>query len=168
MRRPGELAQYVDVSGPARRKAGAALEHFVEAVAELTRDEIVDVMESSEPTGRRYPLPASRAPRKKFDEEAGIWVEIPGKWYTASAPGEPPAVRSGAYRDAFQVAPVARSGTRVEAGVFNPQKVGHDGVPLWEVLEYGTKDGRIKPRPHIRVAVERVRPKAQALAASGL
>ena len=126
-------------------KVGGMLEPFVEAAAIVVRDEIVAVMEESDPTGRMYLIPGTK--RK----------------YTASAPGEPPAIREGVYREFWKSTPAVRQGKRVVAAVFNDLRV-EGGVPLWEILEFGTLDGKLKPRPHVGPAIERALPLIDALA----
>lgn len=63
--------------------------------------------------------------------------------YTASAPGEPPAARTGAYRSSWQPIIQANSDS------FSVQLCSGfsvSGYPLGAMLEYGT--GKMAPRPH--------------------
>lgn len=71
---------------------------------------------------------------------------INGRWHQASAPGEAPAWLTGR---------LARSGDyKVRSA--NEMIVGEDTLkaPYASALEYGTRDGRIKPRPHIIKAIK--------------
>ena len=71
--------------------------------------------------GRRYRIPGAR------------------RYYTASAPGEPPAQRLGHLRNSYRFRLVGANG----------EEVGEVGSPLWHALytEKGTR--RMKPRPHV-------------------
>lgn len=160
------MAQYVDLSGPYLDRLHAVLvTRIVEAGAEIIRDEIVAVINESSPTGRRYAIPGTQPPRRRD----GQW--LPGKSYRASAPGEPPAEREGLYRASWKSTPAVVEGNTVRAGVFNDRRVGRDDIPLWLILEFGTTPivggdlviQSLQPRPHIRPAVERARPKLRQM-----
>lgn len=92
-------------------------------------------------SGRRYKAPGTYA--KQTDRVSG--QKKNGRYYTASAPGEPPAVRTGVFRASWQ--PTAKvvfgsyisrieSGARTDNGRYN----------LGEILENGTR--RMAPRPY--------------------
>ena len=118
--------------------------HIVEAAATVLRDEIVQTMEQADPTGRTYRVP-------------GTATE-----YRASAPGEPPAVREGRYRDSWKTSTAVRQGTRVAASAYTDLRVGSSGqYVLGELLEFGTV--KMAPRPHVRPAIETAKPKINAL-----
>lgn len=70
---------------------------------------------------------------------------IKGRWHQASAPGEAPAWLTGR---------LARSGDYKVSGI--EMIVGEDTLkaPYAAALEYGTRDGRIAPRPHIIKAIK--------------
>ena len=158
--------RYVDLSRPwLGRFSVMVLEPLVEAAARIVRDKIIEVMEASTPSGKRYPIPSTIAPRKRYNPETGQWEELPGKFYTASAPGEPPAVRTGGYRDAWLASGAfeARDGHGVMAVVYNSIYVGKGRVPLWDILQRGRKDGTLQSRPHIDKALELARPEIEAL-----
>jgi len=121
------------------RGRGAQL---VEAMARIIRAAIVDEMEGAPPrTGRVYRIPGTQAT------------------YTASAPGEAPAVRGGLYRDSWGITDPVIDAQRIVAAVVNPIMVG--GVPLGLLLEEG--GGHVLPRPHIRPGLERARGEIEAL-----
>lgn len=87
--------------------------------------------------GRSYRVPGTRA------------------YYTASAPGEPPAVRTGAFRLSWQ--PRTFSGgttflSRIETGY---------EVADW--LENGTPGGQMAPRPHHERIQNHALPKIAAI-----
>jgi len=109
------------------------------ALLEWHRSLVQDTLTGSR-HGRTYKVPAGKASHK-----GGKWSG--GRTYVASAPGEAPAQRTGAYRSSFK--------TIVENEGGEP--VGYLGTPAVQgrALEEGTKDGRIKPRPHLHVSYER-------------
>lgn len=126
-------------------RVGGMIEPFVEAAAIIVRDEIVAVINESTPGGRFYPIPGT------------------GAVYQASAPGQPPAEREGIYRESWQSTPAVRRGKRVVAGVFNDRRTD-GGDLLWPILELGTRDGKLAPRPHVGPAIEPALPLIEALA----
>ena len=93
-------------------------------------------------SGRRYKVPGTY--RRQRDKTDGKMKN--GRYYTASAPGEPPAVRTGTFRNSWRPVALTSGGvlfsSRIESDVMTDGG-GHD---LGEVLEYGTK--RMAPRPH--------------------
>lgn len=103
-------------------------------------------------SGRRYKVPGTY--RRQRDKVTGKMRN--GRYYTASAPGEPPAVRLGHFRLSWQ--PEARvvfgsyisrisSDLRTDNGKYN----------LGEILEEGA--ARMKPRPHHDRIAEHAEPK---------
>lgn len=89
--------------------------------------------------GRRYKLPHSRA------------------YYTASAPGEAPAMRTGMYRAGFSPKTFA-FGDSVISRVENEVKV--NGYVLGQLLENGTPGGQMAPRPHEQRILDLAEPEA--------
>lgn len=63
--------------------------------------------------------------------------------YTASAPGEPPAARSGTFKNSWQTAPQCDGVSFISRIESNVNVSGHN---LGEILEYGTS--RMAARPH--------------------
>lgn len=87
--------------------------------------------------GRRYRVPGTRA------------------YYTASAPGQPPAVRTGAFRLSWQ--PSSRvEGTRYVSRIETNLQV--NGYTLGSLLENGTS--KMAPRPHHDRILEKTKPRA--------
>lgn len=91
-------------------------------------------------SGRRYKVPGTF--RRQKDPTDGKMKN--GRYYTASAPGEPPAVRTGTFRMSWQ--PYARRvyGTyfsRIESDL----RVDNGKYNLGELLENGTR--KMEPRP---------------------
>lgn len=81
--------------------------------------------------------------------------------YTASAPGEPPAVRTGAFRMSWMPKTHANWGGgdnfSVVASVQSRQKTDNGKHLLGEILEYGTS--KMAPRPHHEAIQEKALPK---------
>jgi hypothetical protein len=111
-------------------------------------------------TGRRYRMPYTGT-GQKVTKTGKIRKRKP-RYYTASAPGEPPANRTGAFRESWQPAPRAiKKGERfvAYAAIGSDIKVKKgQGRFLGDLLEYGSEDGRIKPRPYKQKIIERARP----------
>lgn len=76
-------------------------------------------------------------------------------FYKASAPGEPPAVRTGHLRRSWQTA--FDSPTKEQSGNKYKLTVGSN-LNYARYLEFGTS--KIKARPYVRPVVARMRPKA--------
>lgn len=101
--------------------------------------------------GRRYKVPGTyRRQRDKTDGEMKN-----GRYYTASAPGEPPAVRTGAFRLSWQPSTQVVFGSyisRIESDL--PTDNGR--YTLGEILEEGTE--RMAPRPYQDRILEKAEP----------
>lgn len=98
-------------------------------------------------SGRRYNVPGTGSVRYyKRTKRAKITY----KKYTASAPGEPPAVRTGAFRMSWQPKTTIEGKTggdfSVRSKVESTQRTDNGKYLLGEILEEGT--GRMAPRPH--------------------
>ena len=103
--------------------------------------------------GRRYNVPGTgRVTYRKRDKTARISY----KQYTASAPGEPPAVRTGAFRLGWRpVTNIMDNGKFVESSILN--NVRANNHVLGELLEHGTS--RMAPRPYQERVLEKALPK---------
>ena len=96
------MSDYIDLSGAASSQLSSHLQHLVEAVATDLRNEIVLQMDPGPTrTGHEYPVPGTGT----IDKETGKRKAGTGRTYTASAPGEPPAIRLGTYAAAWQTSP---------------------------------------------------------------
>ena len=116
-------------------------------------------------SGKRYIVPGTGSVKyyKKSKK-----AKVTYKYYTASAPGEPPAVRTGAYRMSWQPnSYVQGNGTsyqfEVHAQAYSTQKTDNGKYLLGEILEKGTKDGRIAPRPHQEQIIDKALPKIKKI-----
>ena len=77
-----------------------------------------------------------------------------GRYYTASAPGEPPAVRTGAFRMSWQ--PTARVVFGSYISRIESEATTENGAySLGEILENGTS--RMAPRPYQDKILERAK-----------
>lgn len=104
-------------------------------------------------SGRRYKVPGTY--RRQKDKTTGKMKN--GRYYTASAPGEPPAVRTGAFRLSWQ--PTARVVfgsyvSRIESDLQVGTKRKYN---LGEILEEGTP--KMEPRPHHEAILDKAEPK---------
>ena len=92
----------------------------------------------------------------------GRVYRIPGTSRTvqASAAGEHPAVREGSLRDSFQLIPAHVDGDMIRSGASSGLTTEDGEHHIALILNNGTDDGRIEPRPFIDNTLEAV---AQAL-----
>ena len=82
--------------------------------------------------------------------------------YQASAPGEAPAVRTGAFRNSWRTnVHVEKQGavTRAIAAIESSERAG--GRLLGEMLENGT--GKMKPRPYKQKIIDRALPRIREI-----
>ena len=107
-------------------------------------------------SGRRYKVPGTY--RRQRDKVTGKMRN--GRYYTASAPGEPPAVRTGTFRNSWQphayfshAFGTSTYWSRIESDV----RTDNGQHILGEVLEQGTK--RMAPRPHHDRILDHAEPK---------
>lgn len=93
-------------------------------------------------SGRRYRKPNTKA------------------YYTASAPGEPPAMRTGTFRGSWQATSYAE-GDSVHSEIHSNVRTENGKYLLGEILEEGTK--KIAPRPYKQRILEKTRKKAVSI-----
>ena len=98
-------------------------------------------------SGRRYKIPGTH--RRQRDKVSGKMKN--GRYYTASAPGEPPAVRTGAFRQSWQPTAHVVFGSYISRIATN--------IPYAEFLEDGTPGGQMAPRPHHDLIRQKAEPK---------
>lgn len=97
-------------------------------------------------------------------ERSGKLYRVPNtkKKYRASAPGESPAVRTGAFRLSWGAhVHVEKKGVhfRAVSAIESRERAG--GQLLGEMLEKGT--GRMKPRPYKQKVIDRAMPKIKTI-----
>ena len=93
-------------------------------------------------SGRRYKVPGTY--RRQRDKTDGKMKN--GRYYTASAPGEPPAVRTGTFRNSWQPIAYTSGGVLFSSRIESDVMTDNGKHNLGEVLENGTS--RMEPRPH--------------------
>lgn len=91
--------------------------------------------------GRRYKVPGTY--RRQKDPVTGKMKN--GRYYTASAPGEPPAVRTGAFRMSWQPTAKVAFGSYISR-IESDLTTDNGQYNLGEILEDGTK--KMAPRPY--------------------
>ena len=91
--------------------------------------------------GRRYKVPGTY--RLQMDKATG--KKRHGRYYTASAPGEPPAVRTGTFRNSWQPSAHVVYGSYISR-ISSDVTTDNGQHTLGEILEKGTS--RMAPRPH--------------------
>ena len=91
-------------------------------------------------SGRRYRVPNTR------------------RYYTASAPGEVPAQRTGQYRLKWDEKSYAQGNT-VHAQIESRVRTDNGKYNLGTLLEKGSPGGKIAPRPHKKKIADKARPK---------
>ena len=103
-------------------------------------------------SGRRYKVPGTY--RRQRDKVTGKMKN--GRYYTASAPGEPPAVRTGAFRISWQPESHVVFGSYISR-ISSDIRTDNGKYNLGEILEKGTS--RMSPRPHHDRIAEHAEPK---------
>lgn len=101
-------------------------------------------------SGRRYKVPGTY--RRQRDKTDGKMKR--GRYYTASAPGEPPAVRTGVFRMSWQ--PKAEKNGNTYKSIIESRVKAGDYV-LGALLEDGTS--KMAPRPHHDAIKQKALPK---------
>lgn len=91
-------------------------------------------------SGRRYRVPNTR------------------KYYTASAPGEVPAQRTGQYRLKWDEKSYAQ-GNSVHSQIESRVRTENGKYNLGTLLEEGSPGGKIAPRPHKKKIADKAKPK---------
>lgn len=103
-------------------------------------------------SGRRYKVPGTY--KRQRDKATGKMKN--GRYYTASAPGEPPAVRTGAFRLSWQPEAHVVLGSYISR-ISSDLRTDNGRYNLGEILEEGTE--RMAPRPHHDRILEHAEPK---------
>lgn len=107
--------------------------------------------------GRRYNVPGTG--RVKYNKRKKT-AKITYTKYTASAPGEPPAVRTGAFRASWQTkTETTGSGDNlsVKAEIESAARTDNGSYVLGQILEEGTS--KMAPRPYKEKIQEKALPK---------
>lgn len=107
-------------------------------------------------SGRRYKVPGTFA--KQTDKASGKTKN--GRYYTASAPGEPPAVRTGVFRMSWQPSAHVVFGSYISR-IESEARTDNGRYNLGEILENGTS--RMAPRPHHERILEKAQPEIEKI-----
>lgn len=133
----GVTTSISDIAG----KAVEEIKHEMERRSYLAANELRNASQMvlrGQRNGRKYRVPNTRV------------------YYTASAPGEPPAVRTGVFRMSWQPSAYVSSNVYVSR-VSSDVKVGTNRkYLLGDILENGTR--RMAPRPHQQEIVDKATP----------
>lgn len=99
-------------------------------------------------SGRRYRIPATGPNRCRKHRDQATGRMVSGVYYTASAPGEAPANRTGAFRTSWQQRVYAEESAHelVVHTVLESNDRTKNGKLIGDMLEKGTS--RMKPRPY--------------------
>ena len=148
----------MNIESPLEQEAAkltAQIKHEMERRSYLVANEMRNASQlvlRGQRSGRRYKVPGTyRKQRDKFDGKIKR-----GRYYTASAPGEPPANRTGTFRASWQASAHVVFGSyisRIESDV----KTENGKYNLGEILENGTD--RMEPRPFEEPIMERAKNK---------
>lgn len=93
-------------------------------------------------------------------QRSGRRYRVPGKktYYTASAPGEPPAMRTGLFRISWQPTALKEGDTYISR-VESDRRTSKGKYLLGEILEEGTPGGQMAARPYQDKILEHAEPK---------
>ena len=110
--------------------------------------------------GRRYKVPGTYGRQK--DKVTGKYRN--GVYYTASAPREPPANRTGLFRLSWKPKSYTDNGESemtVHAMIESDYKAGK--YLLGDILEESRKDGKMAPRPYKQVIIDKAKPQIEQM-----
>ena len=108
---------------------------------------------SGQRSGKRYQVPGTGRMRYYKRKKTAV---ITYKRYTASAPGEPPAVRTGVFRTSWQ--PVVKD---TNTGVHLRLNSSQNGRKYPAYLENGTN--KMAPRPYVKEIQEMAEPQVRKI-----
>lgn len=153
----GGAATWVDLSARAKDAVAQQAKYACEALATLVCNAVKDVINESVPSGRLYRIPGTKKGRKRRNPATAAAAGTTTGQYRASAPGQPPAERTGEYSNSWIASPAEQDGDHIAAFAYTPEQVGKSGEHnLGLILEYGAPKASIEPRPHVQQAVARV------------
>ena len=97
-------------------------------------------------------------------QRSGRRYLVPGKkvHYTASAPGEPPAMRTGLFRISWHPTALKQGDTYISR-IESDRRTAKGKYLLGEILEDGTPGGRVAPRPHHERILKDAEPKIEKI-----
>lgn len=119
--------------------------------ANTLRSSALNILRGSR-SGRVYKVPGTY--KRQRDKLSGKMKN--GRYYTASAPGEPPAARTSNFRRSWHPTALKEGNTYISRVESNLQiKIG----PLGQILEEGTPGGQMAPRPYQEKVLKHAEPK---------
>lgn len=125
---------------------------------------IQQIVKEAKTKSKSFAVRASHALRNSAlnvlrGQRSGRRYRVPGTKvsYTASAPGEPPARRTGTLRMSWGISAVSESGGRYTTGIYTD-------VPYAPLLDEGTPGDKIAPRPFKEKIVEKSKPQIGQIA----
>lgn len=149
----------VQVTGPSlpeiAKTVSTTITHEMERRSYLAANELRNsalMVLRGQRSGRRYKVPGTY--RRQRDKSDGKMKR--GRYYTASAPGEPPAVRTGTFRNSWQPTAKKVFGSYISR-IESDATTDNGRHNLGEVLEDGTS--RMAPRPYQDRILEHAEPK---------
>ncbi len=170
-----EGAEYVNASGKTAHVERAVRAKVSEITADVSRKAIsrgvraVNAMRNAElevlkgkRSGRVYKKPGTYGRANKTTRELrGEYGHKlrGGQLYRASAPGEPPARRTGNLRLHWNGSVKTR---KVSGGIEVTAEL-ESGEKYAGILENGTEDGKLKPRPFVEKIKEKALPEIQRI-----
>ena len=137
-----------------------AISHELESRAYRASNELRNasaVILSGQRHGRQYNIPG--VGKVKYNKKKGT-AKVTYRKYTASAPGEAPAVRTGIFRLSWQPRSYSKqteNGKTLHSVIQSDYKTSK-GHLLGEILENGRKDGKMAPRPYKEQTKEKAMP----------
>lgn len=129
-----------------------------EVIVDETLDSIKKQMESRGVRASKELMNAKTLTLRGKGSGRRYRVPNTGTYYTASAPGEVPASRTGTYRDKWEKKSFM-DGDEVHSQI--ESKVMTDGKKkyvLGNLLEDGSPGGQLKPRPHQQKIIDKAEP----------
>lgn len=132
-----------------------SIRHQMERRAYLAANEMRNASQlvlRGQRSGRRYKVPGTY--RKQRDKVDGKIKR--GRYYTASAPGEPPAVRTGVFRMSWQPTSHVVFGSYISR-ISSDVMTDNGKYNLGEILENGTP--KMDPRPFEEPIMEKAKNK---------
>jgi len=132
-----------------------SIKHQMERRAYLAANEMRNASQlvlRGQRSGRRYKVPGTY--RKQRDKVDGKIKR--GRYYTASAPGEPPAVRTGVFRMSWQPTSHVVFGSYISR-ISSDVMTDNGKYNLGEILENGTP--KMDPRPFEEPIMEKAKNK---------
>lgn len=139
---------------------GSSLEEIVKAANENVKHQLESRTYRASNELRNSALTVLRGQR------GGRRYRVPGKktYYTASAPGEPPAVRTGNFRISWKPDPRCSGGFNVYwARIKSDRRTDNGRFTLGDILENGTPGGQMAPRPHHDRILQHAEPKVVSI-----